>query len=413
MPSVVPTVLDRFKISGNVQEDIDNDDVGEIDLENVLISLTDATGTTLATTLTNTDGDYEFVSVVEGVYFVIQTNLNVTFQDVKDIDLGDLNNITVNLEGADSTGNDFVDERFGSISGSVTEDTFDGTAIPLIVLELKDATDAVVATTVTDTSGVYIFSTVLPGKYTVVETNSPDFPIDVRDEDAVDDGDASDSDTTVDNQVKVTLTSNEDDIGNNFVDSNKGSITGNVTSTDGAPLVEVFITLTDSNGNNVTTSTGTDGGYSFEKLLPGNYTVTETNPPDYPGDESDSDATNDGDEKDTDKSVDNKIEVTVEPGEKDDGNNFVDIPATPAPVSTPTTPSPVSPAPVTSAPIPKAPPTTPTRHPPEYCEEVNTPNCSSCAAFHSPGKSLHADPCIVSTPNAYAAFIIFLRFRLL
>jgi hypothetical protein len=86
-PSVSSSEAPRFKISGNVQEDIDNDDVGEVDLEGVFISLTDVVGTTLATTLTNADGDYEFDNVVEGTYFVIQKNLNLTFQDVKDKDL--------------------------------------------------------------------------------------------------------------------------------------------------------------------------------------------------------------------------------------------------------------------------------------------------------------------------------------
>jgi hypothetical protein len=245
-----------------------------------------------------------------------------------------------------------------------------------------------------------------PGDYTIEEVNSPDFPTDLKDEDTENDGDHFDNETTVDNKIDVTVTSNEDDSGNDFVDSNKGSIAGNVTSTDGTPLGGVLITLTDSNGNDVTTNTGANGGYSFGNLAPGNYTVTETNPPGYPGDKSDQDATNDGDEKDSDETVDNKIEVSVEPGETDDGNNFVDIPATPAPVAVPTTP-----APVTSAPIPKTPPTTPTGPPPEYCEEINTPNCSSCAAFHSPGKSRYAGPFFVSIPLRCADIILCSSFQ--
>jgi hypothetical protein len=42
----------------------------------------------------------------------MQTNLNGTYTDVSDKDLGsDLNTITIKLAGADSTDNDFVDER--------------------------------------------------------------------------------------------------------------------------------------------------------------------------------------------------------------------------------------------------------------------------------------------------------------
>jgi hypothetical protein len=125
-----------------------------------------------------------------------------------------------------------------------------------------------------------------------------------------------------------------------------------------------------------------------KNLVPGNYSVTEANPH----------VTDDGDENDGDETVDNKILVTVGSGEKDDGNNFVDVAATPSPIAvTPAAPVPPVPslAPVTVAPISKAtpqlqtaPPTQLSTLPPtEYCEEVDNPSCSLCAAFHAPGKS--------------------------
>jgi len=101
------------------------------------------------------------------------------------------------------------------------------------------------------------------------------------------------------------------------------------------------------------------------------------------------DVTDDGDEKDSDLTVDNKIEVTVRPGEKDSGNNFVDIASSQAPITAPTTLPPASPAPVTAAPVEFTlasgiSPVAPTLPPQEYCEEVDRPNCTLCAAFRSP-----------------------------
>jgi protocatechuate 3,4-dioxygenase beta subunit len=73
-----------------------------------------------------------------------------------------------------------------------------------------------------------------------------------------------------------------------------------------------------------TTATDANGAYSFSGVEPGNYTVKETNPAGYPLDVSDYDTSNDGDVSDTNKVVDNLIGVTLNPGEKDGGNDFVD-----------------------------------------------------------------------------------------
>ena len=81
-------------------------------------------GDVIATTLTDSMGDYVFYDLPAGTYTVTETNLGDVPLDVKDIDGGDANVISVILGGGDnSTGNDFVDEKFvpgvGSISGTV------------------------------------------------------------------------------------------------------------------------------------------------------------------------------------------------------------------------------------------------------------------------------------------------------
>jgi protocatechuate 3,4-dioxygenase beta subunit len=355
-------------ISGSVTEDLNNDNFGDVPLEGVLITLKNDRNVTIRTTLTNEVGLYLFSDVVDGNYVVVEANLNETFVDVKDKDggaLGKRNLINVKIEnGKGSIGNDFVDERYGSISGSVKDD--DGEAIQSVLLELKDAfTSTVMSTTVTGANGSYNFDKLLPGDYIVQEESLEDYPIDVLDQNTAGNGDASDTDTTIDNKIHVTVTSNEDDVGNDFVDSNKGSISGNVTSTDGNPISNVVITLTDSNGTNITTITGTTGDYVFEKIAPGNYSLTETNPTGYSG---------------CSNVADTRIEIVLGPGSKCHGNNFVKTLKSKFPTSAPSENPPVL--------APSLPPIEARLAPSEYCKELDNPSCSLCAAFHSPGKSM-------------------------
>ena len=72
------------------------------------------------------------------------------------------------------------------------------------------------------------------------------------------------------------------------------------------------------------TTTDSNGAYSFVDVEPGNYVVVESNLPAYPGDVSDYDTTFDSDSADADTTVDSSVGVTVEAGETDDGNDFVD-----------------------------------------------------------------------------------------
>jgi hypothetical protein len=75
-----------------------------------------------------------------------------------------------------------------------------------------------------------------PGNYSVHEVNPDAFPVDVSDYDTIGDGDAFDTDTSVDGVINVTLQPAEQDEGNDFTDSNKGSVSGTVTNEKGDPL---------------------------------------------------------------------------------------------------------------------------------------------------------------------------------
>ena len=79
--------------------------------------------------------------------------------------------------------------------------------------------------------------------YMLVEENLLNFPINVSDQNRIDDVDLTESDISVDNMIGVKLTPGETDDGNDFVDSNKGKITGYVNDDLSNPLVGVLVEL--------------------------------------------------------------------------------------------------------------------------------------------------------------------------
>lgn len=87
----------------------------------------------------------------------------------------------------------------GSISGNVRADLDNNDTGDLdlsgSLIELFDASGALVATRTTGVDGNYVFNDLPPGDYTVVQTNIPQFPFDVIDID----------DTTPMNVINVTI----------------------------------------------------------------------------------------------------------------------------------------------------------------------------------------------------------------
>lgn len=114
-----------------------------------------------------------------------------------------------------------------------------------------------------------------------------------------------------------------------------GSITGNVSEdttfdTIGEnPLVGITLQLfgptgqpvLDNNGDPITTVTDADGNYIFSDVYPADYTVVELQPGAYL-DVFEIEGGDDGDHPDN--GILNSIQVTVDSGEQDTGNNFVE-----------------------------------------------------------------------------------------
>ena len=326
-------------VSGTILADTDGDDIGNTDspLSGVTVTLRNSSDGSTITTTTDSNGNYSFSDVAPGNYTVEETNPS-DYIDVSENEGGDdndnanngiTNSIAVTVDSGESdTGNDFVDEQTGSISGTVSEDTVGGTGIAGVTITLTNTDTSTAITTTTASDGTYSFTDLAPGNYQIDETD-PGTYSSLSDEDSVDDDsgasgtDNTDNDSNSDgnnNQLTVALGAGESDTGNNFVDeidSSIGTISGQVLEdTDGdgvgdTPIPNVLITL--SGDSSQTTNTAADGTYSFSGLSDGSYTITETDPTSPTAYVS---------VGDTDGNNDNTIAVTLSGSST--GNDFID-----------------------------------------------------------------------------------------
>jgi len=288
-----------------VWNDLDRDgiqDAGEPGIMGVMLRLTDLQGTTLALTTTGSNGGYEFPGLCADTYVV--TVLGATLPPglvASPCDAGandaldsDCSPVTVVLTD-DVTENPTIDFGYnspcaGTIGDFVWNDLDrDGIQDPGepgiqgVLLRLRDAGNAVIATTSTGPNGGYSFVGLCAGTYTVeVEetTLPPDFvpsPCNVGSNDAID-NDCS--------PVTVVLPS---DFGSNpTLDFGYNSpCTGTIgdfvwldIDRDGIqdpsePGIEsVGVALKDSDGATIaTTTTGRKGHYLFAGLCAGDYEV--------------------------------------------------------------------------------------------------------------------------------------------
>ena len=246
-------------------------------------------------TVTAPDGTYIFSNLVPGTYTVTQ---------LQPPQYNDGIDTAGSLGGDDASVNDVIsdivigvgdfatDYNFGElgsfVSGTVFRDTDrDGLLNPNdpgiagIVVELRDATGTtVLATTVTNQIGFYIFPNIPAGDYQIVQTqpvgyaNTPTGPF----QDNI-------------RSVTVPLTG--------LTEQNFGEVLGGISGTvyldlnndgrqqigePGLSGVIVTLTGTDAAGAAVvkTAITNAAGEYQFTDLLAGNYTVTQTQPLQYP-----------------------------------------------------------------------------------------------------------------------------------
>lgn len=253
-------------VAGSVFEDTNGDgsrDPGEAGIGGVTVRLTGTAGQ--RTTTTSGDGSYQFPGTAPGTYTVEEfdpVGFTSTTPNVR----------TVNLAAGGTAGASFGDQASGTVGGVVYEDVngnglqeagepgLGGVSIRLL------ATVGQVST-VTGGDGTYRFTSVIPGSYTVEETDPAGYS------------------STTPNLRSIVLASGSSATAS-FGDQASGTLAGLVFSdTNGNGLRDegesgiggVTLRATGATGTR-TTFTGGDGTYQFAALVPGAYTVEETDP---------------------------------------------------------------------------------------------------------------------------------------
>jgi len=338
---------------GRVAEDTNNDDAGDIPLENVSIELysdpncdgDENDGTLVSTEQTDVDGYYNFTGLVPGCYIAVEIQpsgyLDVAEDEggVDDDQQGvtPINKISGQVDaGETDTNNDFVEERPGSWNGNVSKDTNnDGVGDePIVGVIIRLFTDPngdgnpsdglLIATTTTNTNGDYSFDNLSSGHYVAIETQPFGLQNVSENEGGVDNDKAN---NTILNAISGVVDAGENDNRNDFVEAPYyGAITGNVgedTNGDGIsdkPIQNVEIVLFDENGKEVERKrTDANGNYIFI-VPPGEYYVQERQPNGlYDVHENEG-----GLDNDLEHALLNTIGVIVNAGETDVNNDFVE-----------------------------------------------------------------------------------------
>jgi len=201
-------------IGDTIYEDLDGDGMqgpGEMGIPGVTVELFDDMGNSLGTTMTDANGNYIFENLPAGDYTVTVTppagytntgDPDGTFDSTTDVTLG---------AGEMTTVEDFGYQGTGSIGDLIWEDlNGDGVVDPGemgmagVTVELKDSLCVVIATTMTDANGNYIFDNLPPGDYTILVTPPAGFD------------NTGDPDGTMDNTSMVTLATDGIMMGQDF-----------------------------------------------------------------------------------------------------------------------------------------------------------------------------------------------------
>jgi hypothetical protein len=262
-------------------------DSGEPGISNVVVVLYNATNGVAGVTTTDVAGAYAF-QVREGTYtveFIAPTGYLFTVQNAGtntavDSNADPISGLTDPISLTAGQVDLTIDAglfRLGSIAGSVFDD-INGNGIPeaedtngiaSVTITLLDVNSNVVTSTTTGPDGSYLFTNLLPGVYTVVETDPSGY------------FSTFDVDGPNDNLIGVTLESGENSVGNDFYDARYAAI-GDFVWLDiddngiqdvgepGLPGYRLNLFTASDVLVGVTTS-DFFGVYSFTELLPGDY----------------------------------------------------------------------------------------------------------------------------------------------
>jgi gliding motility-associated-like protein/uncharacterized repeat protein (TIGR01451 family) len=288
-------------------------DSGETGVPGVTVILLDGSGNPLDTMLTGTNGEYLFSNLLPGDYSIRFENIPSGYQpspsnqgsdDSKDSDADPITLTTpvTTLVGGenDLTWDLGINAIPASLGDYVWYDTDrDGiqdageTGVENVRVILYDGSGNPVDTTTTNGVGFYQFTGLNPGDYSVGFSLLPATYVASPSNQGSDDTKDSDADVVTLRTTVTTLVGGENDptwdLGINIPPASLGDFVWNDLDRDGIQdsgepgVPNVMVILNDNMGNPIdTVFTNTNGGYLFDNLNPGNYSVTFSNiPPDF------------------------------------------------------------------------------------------------------------------------------------
>ncbi|TWU36556.1 Serine-aspartate repeat-containing protein D precursor [Novipirellula aureliae] len=285
-------------IAGTVYVDHDADnqyDSEEPPIAGVTIELRNPSGQTIATTKTDSQGNYRFEGLAPGDYQIFEQQPTGYYQGGQSVGTGggrivenDLLAMTLK-PGRHETEYNFGELPPGSISGSVHVDKDadcmidpDEPPIAGVTIELRDDSGRLISQTQTDSNGRYRFANLPPGRYHIIELQPVGY---FQGAQHIGSGGGE---VIEDDHLALSLSAGNDVVDYNFCELEPSSISGSVWSeTDldfqynsGDVVISgVTIELMDENGNVLaTTKTDSLGNYEFKNLAPGIYSVREAQP---------------------------------------------------------------------------------------------------------------------------------------
>ncbi|MCD5380873.1 carboxypeptidase regulatory-like domain-containing protein, partial [Candidatus Gracilibacteria bacterium] len=303
-------IYKQAHIGDYVWNDLDKDgiqDSGETGVVGVVVNLLDINGDVVATTTTDTNGEYGF-DVDPGTYlveFIKPTGyVGAPEGNGSDSTGSDADIITGQTDSIIVASGDEIDNidtgiyvPTGSLGDRVWVDTnADGIqdagemGVQGVTVELLDENSDVVATTTTDENGNYLFEDVVTGDYSIRFSDLPtDYVFSPENVGGVD-GDSNANTTTGETEV-FTLNDNDSilsidagiyttaSIGDTvWFDDNKDGI----QDAGESGIEGVVVNLLDENGDVITTTTtDSNGNYLFDNLIPGEYSVEVVAPTGY------------------------------------------------------------------------------------------------------------------------------------
>ncbi len=303
-------VLLPSSLTGFVYGDPNDDGIKqgtEAGIANVTVALTgtDDRGNPVSrTTTTASDGSYAFATLRPGTYALAATTPSgyLTGKATAGTSGGTATPGTLSMitlaQGSTGAANNFGELTPASLAGVVFDDTNnDGTqgagdagisGVTITLTGLDDLGNSVTASTTTGTNGTYAFGTLRPGTYQLAET-PPTSRLDGKTVAGSLGGTA-----LTDLVSAINVGSGNTGTGYTFAQLDPAVFSGHVFRDDnndateqagepGIANVTLTLTGTDDRGSSVSRSTTStsDGSYSFASLRPGTYGVTITPPSGY------------------------------------------------------------------------------------------------------------------------------------